>query len=181
MLFVFLPVLAAAADVTGSWNLKLVRFGEEFAAARIELKVDGSKLTGTLNELKQLTNLNRDGRSYLTVVLVGQPELRDLVANLPAINQRISLRFHVNPLSLAECPGYFQHRLKVAGHPTGELFQADAVELAFQSSLGVPRELNRIAKLALEFGWVKGYSEVTMDAVDAVVRDLKRQQNLSRA
>jgi amidase len=51
-LFVFLPVLAAAADVTGSWNLKMVRFGEEFAAARIELKTDGSKLTGTLNELK---------------------------------------------------------------------------------------------------------------------------------
>jgi len=61
------------------------------------------------------------------------------------------------------------------------LFRTDAVELAFQSALGVPRELNRIAKLALEFGWVKGYSEVTVDAVDAVVRDLKRQQNLSRA
>ena len=52
MLFVFLPLLGAAADVTGSWNLKLIRFGEEFAAARVELKVDGSKLTGTLNELK---------------------------------------------------------------------------------------------------------------------------------
>ena len=135
----------------------------------------------TLNELKQLTNLNRAGRSYLTVILVGQPELRDLVAKLPAINQRISLRFHVNALNLDECAGYFQHRLKVAGHPTGELFRTDAVELAFQSALGVPRELNRIAKLALEFGWVKGYSDVTVDAVDAVVRDLKRQQNLPRA
>src|SRR6266700_1169556 len=51
-LFVFLPVLAAAADVTGSWNLKLIRFGEEFAAARVELKAEGTKLTGTLNELK---------------------------------------------------------------------------------------------------------------------------------
>ena len=135
----------------------------------------------TLNELKQLTNLNGAGRSYLTVILVGQPELRDLVAKLPAINQRISLRFHVNALSLAECAGYFQHRLKVAGHPTGELFRTDAVELAFQSALGVPRELNRIAKLALEYGWVKGYSEVTVGAVDAVVRDLKRQQNLPKA
>jgi general secretion pathway protein A len=135
----------------------------------------------TLNELKQLTNLNRAGRSYLTVILVGQPELRDLVTKLPAINQRISLRFHVNPLNLDECAGYFQHRLKVAGHPTGELFQPDAVELAFQTSLGVPRELNRIAKLALEFGWVKGHRDVKLDAVDAVVRDLKRQQRLSRS
>ena len=48
----FLPVFAWAADVTGRWNLHLVRFGEEFAAARVELKAEGSKLTGTLNELK---------------------------------------------------------------------------------------------------------------------------------
>jgi len=135
----------------------------------------------TLNELKQLTNLNGAGRSYLTVILVGQPELRDLVAKLPAINQRISLRFHVNALNLDECAGFFRHRLKVAGHPTGELFRPEAVELAFQSALGVPRELNRIAKLALEFGWVKGYSELTLDAVNAVARDLKRQQHPHRA
>jgi amidase len=47
-----LPALAAAADVTGQWNLRLIRFGEEFAQARVELKAEGSKLTGTLNELK---------------------------------------------------------------------------------------------------------------------------------
>jgi amidase len=52
MLFVFLPVFAYAADVTGQWNVHLVRFGEEFAAARVELKADGAKVTGTLNELK---------------------------------------------------------------------------------------------------------------------------------
>jgi len=62
----------------------------------------------------------------------------------------------------------------VAGHPTrGKLFRTE--ELAFQSALGPPREF---AKLALEFGWVKGYLEVTFDAV---ARDLKRQQNLARA
>lgn len=137
--------------------------------------------SATMNELKQLTNLNGAGRSYLTVILVGQPELRDLVAKLPAINQRISLRFHVNALNLADTTGYFRHRLKVAGHATGELFRHDAVELTFQTSLGVPRELNRIAKLALEFAWVKGFPEVTLGAVEAVVRDLKRHQNLPRA
>src|SRR6266699_3068818 len=52
MLLVFLPLLASAADVTGQWNAHLVRFGEEFAAARVDLKAEGAKLTGTLNELK---------------------------------------------------------------------------------------------------------------------------------
>jgi general secretion pathway protein A len=132
----------------------------------------------TLNELKLLTNLNMGGKNYLTIILVGQPELRGLVAGLPAINQRISLRFHLNSLSLEDAANYLRHRLKVAGHLTGELFPGDAVERAFQASLGTPRELNRIAKLALEHAWLKGHAQVPFEAVDAVVRDLQHHQNL---
>jgi general secretion pathway protein A len=135
----------------------------------------------TLNELKLLTNLNGAGRTYLTVILVGQPELRERVERLPAINQRISLRFHLKPLSPEDCAHYLSHRLKVAGHATGELFTPEAVESAFRGSQGVPRVLNRIAKFALEFAWVQEYSAVTAEAVDAVVRDLNRHQNLLTA
>ena len=135
----------------------------------------------TLNELKQLTNLNRAGKSLLTVILVGQPELRDHVARLPAISQRISLRFHLNPLSREEAGDYLRHRLMAAGHATGNLFPPDAVDLAYEASQGVPRELNRIAKLALEFAWLKEFPEVNSIAVDAVVRDLRRHQNLPQA
>jgi general secretion pathway protein A len=135
----------------------------------------------TLNELKLLTNLNGAGKHYLTIILVGQPELRGLVGELPAINQRISLRFHLNSLSLEDAADYFRHRLKVAGHLTGELFPSDAVERAFQASLGVPRELNRIAKLALEYAWLKECPQVGLTSVDAVIRDLERQQNLPRS
>jgi acetamidase/formamidase len=62
-----LPCFAFAADVTGQWNLHLVRFGEEFAAARVELKAEGSKVTGTLNELKLNGDLQGD-RLQLTAV-----------------------------------------------------------------------------------------------------------------
>ena len=134
----------------------------------------------TLNELKLLSNLNGDGANFLTIILVGQPELRNLVAQLPPINQRISLRFHLRPLDLEETYNYIRHRLKVGGHPSGELFPSDAVERAFQVSLGIPREINRIAKLALEFAWVKEYQHVPLDAVEAVIRDLERHQNLPR-
>jgi general secretion pathway protein A len=132
----------------------------------------------TLNELKLLTNLNAAGKNLLTIVLVGQPELRVLVSELPAINQRISLRFHLNSLSLEDAANYLRHRLKVAGHITGELYPHDAVERAFQASLGVPRELNRLAKLSLEHAWLQGFPQVNYAAVDAVVRDLQRHQNL---
>ena len=136
--------------------------------------------SATLNELKLLSNLNGAGVNYLTIVLVGQPELRTMVAKLPAINQRISLRFHLNPLDQEETGNYLRHRLKVAGHPNGIVFPPDAVERAFQVSMGVPRELNRIAKLALEFAWVKEFQEVSLEAVEAVIRDLQRHQNLPR-
>jgi len=128
----------------------------------------------TLNELKLLTNLNGNGKNLLTIILVGQPELRDLIAQLPPINQRISLRFHLNALNLDDAGNYLRHRLKVAGHPTGELFSSDATEFAFQASQGIPRELNRLAKLALEFAWLQSYPNVSLDAVKAVVKDLDR-------
>lgn len=131
-----------------------------------------------LNELKLLTNLNGGGINYLTLILLGQPELRQLVAKLPAINQRISLRFHLGPMSLAECGAYVVHRLQAAGHPTGDLFASDAVERMFQSSQGIPRQLNRLAKLALEFAWLREMQTVTLPATEAVIRDLERHQNL---
>ncbi len=135
----------------------------------------------TLNEMKLLTNLNGDGQNYLTLILLGQPELRAHVAKLPAIDQRISLRFHLRPLTIDECSEYLRHRLKVAGHATGELFPADAVGKLFQASKGIPRELNRLAKLALEYAWLCEMPCVPGMAVEAIVRDLSRHQNLFAA
>jgi general secretion pathway protein A len=135
----------------------------------------------TLNELKLLTNLNGAGQSYLTIILLGQPELRTKVAGLPAINQRISLRFHLQALGLEETSAYLQHRLKVAGHPSGDLFPAGAVERLYQAAQGVPRQINRVAKLALEQAWLLDMERVEPTAVDAVVADLQRHQNLAPA
>jgi amidase len=59
-LFFLLPLIASAADLTGTWNVKLIRFDEEFAAIRFELKADGTQLTGTANELKLEGNIRND-------------------------------------------------------------------------------------------------------------------------
>jgi general secretion pathway protein A len=135
----------------------------------------------TLNEMKLLTNLNGDGQNFLTLVLLGQPELRSHVAKLPSIDQRISLRFHLHPMTISECSEYLRHRLKTAGHGNGELFPPDAVGKLFQASKGIPRELNRLAKLALEYAWLCEMPCVPGVAVDAIVRDLSRHQNLFAA
>jgi general secretion pathway protein A len=135
----------------------------------------------TLNELKLLTNLNGGGQNYLTLILLGQPELRSLVAKLPAIDQRISLRFHLHALSLDDAQAYVKHRLRIAGHPTGDLFAPETVACAHRVSKGIPRELNRLAKLALEFAWLREMSFVEENALATVVRDLSRHQQLCAA
>ena len=131
-----------------------------------------------LHQLRWLTNFNGGGQAVLTIVLIGQPELRPLVTGDSAINQRVSLRFHLRPLRREDIPGYVRHRLRAGGHATGELFDADATEAIFQTTRGVPREVNRLAKLALEQAWVTEARRVDAVAVAAVVRDLEKHQSL---
>jgi general secretion pathway protein A len=132
----------------------------------------------TLRELRWLTNFNGGGRAVVTIVLIGQPELRGLVAANPAINQRISLRYHLRTLRRADVGGYLQHRLRVAGQTGDGVFTAAAADALFAATHGVPRELNRLAKLALEHAWLREDASVGDDSVAAVVRDLEKQQAL---
>lgn len=132
----------------------------------------------TLHELRWLTNFNGGGQNLITVILVGQPNLRPLVDALPATQQRISLWYHLRALALDELPGYLAHRLSVAGHPNGQIFEPDAAAALHRLSRGVPREINRVAKLALEHGWLRESTRITADHILAVADDLHRHQTL---
>lgn len=128
----------------------------------------------TLRELKALTNLNGDGRALVTLVFAGQPELQGKIAQVPSLDQRVGLRFHLRALDRDETMAYLEHRLRTAGHATGKVFSETALEYIFRVSRGIPRELNRLAKLAIEHAWVAGAKDVTIAAVDAVVADHAR-------
>ncbi|MDX6765641.1 MAG: AAA family ATPase [Candidatus Methylacidiphilales bacterium] len=130
----------------------------------------------TLSQINRLTNLNDQGRGLLTIVLIGQPELRRRVAVLPSLDQRIGLRFHLGSLSPEDTGPYLAHRLRVAGHPTGEVFDADAVRVLGASGRSVPRELNRLAKLSMEHARAQGRRHVSGLDIETVLRDLRRHQ-----
>jgi len=129
-----------------------------------------------LMHLKRLSNLNGEIDGRITIILIGQPELRQQVASLAPLDQRISLRFHLPNLAADEVPDYLRHRLAVAGHENGELFTEDAARVLFQASRGVPREINRLAKLSLESASVQNLEAVGTEQVRAVVDDLRRHQ-----
>lgn len=130
----------------------------------------------TLHELRWLTNFNGGGHNLITVILIGQPNLRPMVDSLPATNQRVSLWYHLNALSAEEMPGYLAHRLNVAGHPNGQIFESAAADTLHRLTRGVPREVNRLAKLVLEFGWMCGSTSISADQVTVVANDLLHHQ-----
>ncbi len=128
--------------------------------------------------LKRLSNLNGEVEGALTIILIGQPELRSVVAGLPPLDQRISLRFHLPNLAKDEVSSYLTYRLQVAGHATGSIFTVDAADLVHSASRGVPREINRLAKLSLEAAAAVRNPEVDVHRVESVVEDLRRHQTL---
>lgn len=131
----------------------------------------------SLRALKRLSNLNGEVGGNLTILLIGQPELRDRVAALPPLDQRISLRFHLPNLDGDEVAGFLRHRLRVAGHPTGDLFSPEACGLIARASRGTPREINRLAKLSLEAAAATGSEAVGPEPVESVLGDLRRHQS----
>ncbi len=131
----------------------------------------------TLHELRSLTNWNGGGTHLLTLVLVGQPELRRLVDASPAIEQRISLRYHLQSLPADEVGSYLRHRLIAAGHTDGRVFASEAASVVFAEAQGIPRRINRLAKLALEQAWLQGAREVASTHVQTVAADLRRHQS----
>ncbi|NIV17608.1 MAG: AAA family ATPase [Woeseiaceae bacterium] len=103
-----------------------------------------------LEQVRLLTNLETSKQKLLQIILIGQPELRQLLArnDLRQLAQRITGRYHLEPLSRDETAQYVEHRLKVAG-AVGEVFDPGAKREVFRYSEGVPRLINVICDRAL--------------------------------
>jgi len=103
-----------------------------------------------LEQVRLLTNLETAKQKLLQIILIGQPELRELLArnDLRQLAQRITGRYHLEPLTREETAQYIEHRLKVAG-ALGEVFDSGAKKSVFRFSQGVPRLINVICDRAL--------------------------------
>ncbi len=99
----------------------------------------------TLEQVRLLTNLETNTQKLLQIILVGQPELNDLLAKpaLRQLSQRITARYHLRPLNEKEVAAYIKHRLKVAGMPTGrQPFPVSIIRKIYVTSRGIPRVIN---------------------------------------
>jgi general secretion pathway protein A len=122
------------------------------AGHRVVLVVDEAQNLSpeVLEQVRLLTNLETNTQKLLQIILIGQPELRELLARneLRQLAQRITGRYHLNPLSHDETAAYVRHRLCVAGATT-DIFAPPALHAVFSLSQGVPRVINVICDRSL--------------------------------
>ena len=126
----------------------------------------------TLEELRMLSNVNADKDQALQVILVGQNELRDTLRrpDLVQFAQRISVDYHLQPLSEDETAHYIRHRLKVAGgHP--DIFTDIACQAVHRYSNGVPRLINLLCDTALVYGYAEQKQRIDANLVTQVAKE----------
>ncbi|HEX7046248.1 MAG TPA: AAA family ATPase [Gammaproteobacteria bacterium] len=126
-----------------------------------------------LEQVRLLTNLETAKTKLLQIVLIGQPELREIVAlpELRQLAQRITARYHLEPLERSELRAYIAHRLAVAG-ARGPIFGAPALKAVWKHSAGIPRRVNILCDRALLGAWSADAREVSPRMVHAAAREI---------
>jgi len=128
----------------------------------------------TFDEIRLLTNFQLDDRNLLSIVLMGQPELRRRLAHrvYEPLRQRIGLQYDLSPLTMAETAEYLDFRMQACGGGAGT-FHPGAVDRIFQYSGGITRKINHVASLALLEGFGRDTQVIGPEILDGVLSELK--------
>lgn len=148
---------------------------EEYAQGRyVILVIDEAQNLSVeaLEELRMFTNINSGKDELLQLILVGQPELRDLIAapGLVQFAQRVTATYHLKNLDGAATSDYIQHRLRHAGG-SGEEISSIAIHAIYQETRGVPRLINKICDLALVYAASEERVGVGVDLIRELLAD----------
>ena len=174
-----LLALAQPAPATDTYVDLFARFQacliDEYAAGRRVILIfdEAQNLSReSLEELRMFTNINTNKDELLQLVLVGQPELRDIVRrpDLTQFAQRVSAAFHLGPMDAPMVRDYILHRLAVAG-ATVPLFSPAACDLVHAHTGGVPRLVNQLCDLSMVYAFGKGAKRVSPLTVQQVLDD----------
>ncbi|MEW6067028.1 MAG: XrtA/PEP-CTERM system-associated ATPase [Nitrospirota bacterium] len=130
-----------------------------------------------LEEIRLLSNLETDKSKLLQVILVGQPEIRKVLAqpDLRALKQRINISCHIYPLTREETEEYIFYRLEIAGNRNALNFQKGSIDLIYDFSRGIPRLINIICDFVLLSAFFETTREISLDMVKQIINDLEKE------
>jgi len=141
---------------------------------RVVLIVDEAQnlSAGALESLRMLSNINADKDQLLQVILVGQPQLKDLLRRpeLQQFAQRVSVDYFIPPLEASDVKSYVEHRLRVAGRDE-PLFTDAALARVAEATRGVPRSINVLCDMAMVYGFSGETPQIDVDIVNDVIKD----------
>ncbi|MCK5382344.1 MAG: AAA family ATPase [Gammaproteobacteria bacterium] len=126
-----------------------------------------------LEQVRLLTNLETSTQKLLQIVLIGQPELRSLLAreDMRQLSQRVTARYHLDPISREEAGAYIKHRLQICG-TTQTLFSKRSVDRIQQLSGGIPRLINVLCDRSMLGAYVEGKAQVDPKVVKKAAREV---------
>ncbi|MHB8908375.1 MAG: ExeA family protein [Syntrophales bacterium] len=127
-----------------------------------------------LEQIRMLSNLETVREKLIQIILLGQPELRRLLAlpSLRQLNERITVRYDLKPLVREDVRRYIEHRLATAGAETNGVFTAGSYALISRLSRGIPRRINAICDRALLIAYGRDLRTVDRRLVRAAIRDI---------
>ena len=126
--------------------------------------------TQVYEEIRLLLNNQLDGNFLLTVILVGQPELRRIIRDITSLEQRLTIKFHLRNLSFEGTKDYILFRLEHAGGRES-IFTSDAIRLIHEYANGIPRKINQICDMALLVTSYEKKQNVDVEDVRKVIAD----------
>lgn len=122
-------------------------------------------------EVRLLLNFQLDNAFLLTIILLGQPELKYSVMSLPQFMQRMAVRYHLKAFEEQETKEYVFHRLSVSGAQR-QIFDDEAVHEIYMSSKGIPRRINTVCDLALLVGFGSNLTVIDKSVIAKINQDL---------
>ncbi|MBI5182662.1 MAG: AAA family ATPase [Nitrospirae bacterium] len=131
--------------------------------------------TECLEEVRMLSNLETERDKLLQIILVGQPELRKKLEleRLKQLNQRIALRYHLEPFDEKEMKEYIMHRLRIAGSNNSVFFTQQAIDKVYEYSHGTPRLINLLCDKTLLAAFVAGTKSISNQIVQSAIKELR--------
>lgn len=128
-----------------------------------------------LENIRLLSNLETESQKLVQIVLVGQPELRELLNHhsLRQLRQRITVYYHLQGMSTEDVRRYVHHRLEVAGGDVKTCFDKPALNKVAEFGAGIPRRINAVSDMAMLSAFGRGEMRVDVASVEAAIRQLQ--------
>lgn len=178
--------LAAAGADTAELLSELNQFllNEHAAQRTVVLVVDEAQNleTGVLEQIRLISNLETERDKLIQIVLVGQPELRELLQRpeLRQLGQRVGVSYHLDPMNLTDTRAYIAHRTGIAGRKDSALFSDGAIGKIYAFSRGFPRLINLVCDRALLLGFTMEKTPISPAMATKAIADIRPIRKKSR-